>query len=44
LFDAFASKEKTLHANPGDHRSIRWVGVDDAFLARHLGRLDRSPA
>jgi len=22
LFDAFASKEKTLHANPGDHRNI----------------------
>jgi alpha-beta hydrolase superfamily lysophospholipase len=37
LFDAFASKEKTLHANPGDHRTIRWFGVDDAFLARHLG-------
>jgi len=37
LFDAFASKEKTLHANPGDHRTVRWVGVDDGFLARHLG-------
>lgn len=37
LFDAFASKEKTLHANPGDHRTIRWTGVDDEFLARHLG-------
>ncbi len=37
LFDAFASKEKTLHANPGDHRTIRWVGVDNEFLARHLG-------
>jgi dienelactone hydrolase len=36
LFDAFASAEKTLHANPGDHRTIRWVGVDDGFLARHL--------
>jgi dienelactone hydrolase len=36
LFDAFASEEKTLHANPGDHRRIRWVGVDDGFLARHL--------
>jgi alpha-beta hydrolase superfamily lysophospholipase len=40
LFDAFGSKEKTLHANPGDHRSIRWFGVDDGFLARRLGRLD----
>lgn len=37
LFDAFATKEKTLHANPGDHRRIRWTGVDDTFLARHLG-------
>lgn len=36
LFDAFASKEKTLHANPGDHRTIRWAGLDDGFLARHL--------
>jgi pimeloyl-ACP methyl ester carboxylesterase len=36
LFDAFASAEKTLHANPGDHRSVRWVGVDDTFLSRHL--------
>ena len=38
LFDAFASAEKTLHANPGDHRSVRWVGVDDTFLSRHLRR------
>jgi dienelactone hydrolase len=38
LFDAFASKEKTLHANPGDHRSIRWIGLDDKFLARHLSQ------
>jgi pimeloyl-ACP methyl ester carboxylesterase len=38
LFDAFASAEKTLHANPGDHRSVRWVGLDDTFLPRHLGR------
>ena len=44
LFDAFASKEKTLHANPGDHRSIRWVGVDNEFLPRHLGRAGTSPA
>jgi pimeloyl-ACP methyl ester carboxylesterase len=36
LFDAFASKEKTLHANPGDHRSVRWSGLDKEFLARHL--------
>jgi pimeloyl-ACP methyl ester carboxylesterase len=44
LFDAFSSKEKTLHANPGDHRTVRWVGVDDKFLARHLGALEASPA
>jgi dienelactone hydrolase len=44
LFDAFASKEKTLHANPGDHRNIRWVGLDDGFLARHLGRVAAASA
>ncbi|BCJ35375.1 hypothetical protein Athai_28780 [Actinocatenispora thailandica] len=37
LFDAFASTDKTLHAKPGDHRRVRWVGVDDRFLPRHLG-------
>jgi hypothetical protein len=26
LFNAFASKEKTLHANQGDHRDVRWSG------------------
>jgi len=44
LFDAFASKEKTLHANPGDHRDVRWFGLDNEFLARHLGRVGVSPA
>jgi alpha-beta hydrolase superfamily lysophospholipase len=44
LFDAFTSKEKTLHANPGDHRHVRWFGVDDSFLARHLGRAVASSA
>ena len=44
LFDAFAAKEKTLHANPGDHRTVRWIGIDSEFLARHLGRAVRSPA
>lgn len=44
LFDAFASKEKTLHANPGDHRDVRWPGVDDSFLVRHLGQAGTSPA
>jgi len=37
LFDAFATREKTLHANPGDHRRIRWIGLDEEFLPRHLG-------
>lgn len=41
LFDAFASKEKTLHANPGDHRNVRWLGLDDSFLVRHLGQAVR---
>jgi dienelactone hydrolase len=44
LFDAFASKEKTLHAYPGDRRTICWVGVDKEFLARHLGGARTSPA
>jgi len=38
MFDAFATTEKTLHANPGDHRRIRWIGLDNEFLPRHLGR------
>ena len=44
LFDAFASSEKTLHANPGDHRSVRWVGIDKHFLARHLGSNEAVPS
>jgi fermentation-respiration switch protein FrsA (DUF1100 family) len=44
LFDAFASREKTLHANPGDHRNVRWFGIDEGFLARHLGQVVTSPA
>ena len=44
LFDAFASEEKTLLADPGDHRAMRWVEVDKEFLARHLGRAGASPA
>jgi dienelactone hydrolase len=43
LFDAFASTEKTLHANPGDHRTIRWIGLDTGFLARHLDRTGTLP-
>ncbi|MEV7283210.1 alpha/beta hydrolase [Streptomyces sp. NPDC093252] len=38
LFDAFGSREKTLHANPGGHTGTPWFEVDDAnrFFARHL--------
>lgn len=43
LFDAFASTQKTLHANPGDHRTIRWLGLDHDFLARHLAQRGTAP-
>jgi len=38
LFDAFGTKEKTLHANLGGHAGVPWFEVDAAarFLARHL--------
>ena len=38
LFDAFASKEKTLHANAGGHTEVPRFEADSAvrFLARHL--------
>jgi len=38
LFDAFGSKEKTLHANLGGHAGTPWFEVDDAarFFSRHL--------
>ncbi|MEV7680462.1 alpha/beta hydrolase [Streptomyces sp. NPDC088341] len=38
LFDAFGSKEKTLHANPGGHTGTPWFELDDGnrFLDRHL--------
>ena len=38
LFDAFASKEKTLHANLGGHAGTPWFEVDDGarFFDRHL--------
>ncbi|MFE9322137.1 alpha/beta hydrolase [Nocardia sp. NPDC052278] len=46
LFDAFASKEKTLHANAGGHAAVPRFEVDSAvrFFARHLGPVDSSPA
>lgn len=39
LFDAFASAEKTLHANPGKHGEIPAFELDSTlrFFARHLG-------
>jgi alpha-beta hydrolase superfamily lysophospholipase len=38
LFDAFASKEKTLHAFPGGHHEVPWHEAEDAarFFQRHL--------
>lgn len=39
LFDAFASNEKTLHANTGGHVDVPRFEVDSAarFFTRHLG-------
>ncbi|MFD3418308.1 dienelactone hydrolase family protein [Streptomyces decoyicus] len=39
LFDALASTEKTLHANPGKHGEIPSFQLDNTlrFFARHLG-------
>ena len=38
LFDAFGTREKTLHANLGGHAGVPWFEVDDGarFFARHL--------
>jgi hypothetical protein len=38
LFDAFGSKEKTLHANLGGHTGVPQFAADDAarFFVRHL--------
>ncbi|MEU9386947.1 alpha/beta hydrolase, partial [Streptomyces sp. NPDC048279] len=38
LFDAFASKEKTLHVNTGRHKELPRFEADSAvrFFARHL--------
>ena len=40
LFDAFASPEKTLHANPGRHAEVPRFEIDSAerFFQRHLSR------
>ena len=39
LFDAFASREKTMHINPGGHLGIPEFERDDyaRFLVRHIG-------
>jgi hypothetical protein len=39
LFDAFGSKEKTLHANMGGHTGVPQFEVDEEsrFFARHFG-------
>lgn len=47
LFDAFASEEKTLHANAGRHKELPRFEADSAvrFFARHLlGRTVVTPA
>jgi hypothetical protein len=38
LFDAFASRGKTLHANPGRHVDVPAFELDSSawFFARHL--------
>jgi hypothetical protein len=38
LFDAFGSREKTLHANLGGHAGVPRFEADDAarFFGRHL--------
>lgn len=40
LFEAFASKEKSLHANSGGHAEVPRFEIDSAlaFFRRHLGR------
>ncbi len=45
LFDAFASKEKTLHANSGGHGDVPRFEADSAarFFSRHLRPVGMSP-
>lgn len=45
LFDAFASTEKTLHANAGKHKELPRLEADSAvrFFARHFDRAVTSP-
>jgi hypothetical protein len=45
LFDAFASKEKSLHVNSGRHKELPRFEADSAvrFFARHLAAEVTSP-
>jgi dienelactone hydrolase len=45
LFDAFASTEKTLHANSGTHKELPRFEADSAvrFFARHFARPGAAP-
>ena len=45
LFDAFASPEKSLHANAGAHKELPRFQADSAvrFFGRHLGRAEATP-
>lgn len=42
LFDAFASRDKSLHANPGRHLDVPAFEVESSihFFARHLSRAE----
>ncbi|MFF1842224.1 alpha/beta hydrolase [Streptomyces sp. NPDC058232] len=46
LFDAFASKEKSLHVNAGKHKELPRFEVDSTvrFFVRHFGGAVTSPA
>lgn len=46
LFEAFASAEKALHANPGRHAEVPAFELEDSarFLARHLSHSRPSTA
>ncbi|MFG2679296.1 alpha/beta hydrolase [Streptomyces sp. NPDC048392] len=46
LFDAFGSKEKSLHADMGGHTGVpQWAGdVAARFFTRHLGQPPAAPA
>lgn len=46
LFDAFGSREKTLHANSGRHKQLPRFEADSAvrFFARHFGASTPIPA